>query len=84
MGGGVEVAAEDMVGNGGGSSLLGKAREKGGREVLGLLNGEPAEWPELNDSECLSEGKECSLANVDLRDAVEDGGESDPCVVSRG
>lgn len=84
MGGSDGVPDEVLVRNGGGSSLLGSARLKGGRDPLEVFKGEPAELPELNDSECLSEGRECSLASVDLRDANEGTGESDPFVVSIG
>jgi len=53
--------------NGGGSSRLGRPRDR--TELLGaeVFRGEPAEL-ELSESECRSEGSEVSLASVGLRE----------------
>lgn len=70
---------EDREGKGGGNSRLGRVLEN---ELLGprggALTGEPDEWPEPIESECLSEGSDVSLAIVGLREGGMIGGESDP------
>lgn len=37
-----------------------------------VLNEEPAELTELSESECLRDGRECSLASVGRRDPAAD------------